>query len=374
MAQAANAPVDGTSYAAPWAASWYLCQRIDAQSDPSRSRLFFDPLGRIAALQRLSERVSIEPDERPKYVPSPINLLPARLSRVGGQYHKALDLAAGAISCLNREFAGFEFGVTGSAVALLTAAGPADAAAQVRPGDIDLVYYALGAPSGEIRDRIVARAAELLSSLFPGDESLPVELTSVDGRVAPLALLQCVIPAAATVLTSAGLIDVWGGRLDIEMGIIRCLQPTSNGARNPQATAENFARLPSYLVCLAVAGRLWTQWARSDRRHSRSCPDLEVNLSPAIEEVMAIEEPAAWGERTHRRFAKLVEVVAVGASSAEQLQSVEAPEKLMSSLTCLVELALSRTEFAREPALTALRADAIALSSALARLRAGNPT
>jgi hypothetical protein len=76
MAQQAQAPVDGTSFAAPWAASWYICQRIQVGPDRELQRLFSGPLARIAALSQLSDKVRFNHTDPQQAAYSPIQVLP----------------------------------------------------------------------------------------------------------------------------------------------------------------------------------------------------------------------------------------------------------------------------------------------------------
>jgi hypothetical protein len=340
MAQQAKAPVAGTSFAAPWAASWYLCERSRIGPNRELQRLFAGPLARIATLQQISGRVCFRHSDGQKATFSPIQLLPNVVGSPYREPHWVLGLAADLIDRLNSEFPGFEFGLTGSTVALLTSAGKSDLVVRLRPGDIDLIYYSADPPSADIANLIPARASQLFSPLFHGKDKIPVELSSIDGRIAPLALLQCIIPVTSMVLTSSGLIDAWGGRDDINVGTIRCIQPPmSEKFRNPQATAEQFARLPSFLVGLTVACRLWTQWThRSDDEQNRPCPDLEVSLSDGIGKVVEVEPPAIWTLRSRQRIGKLAEVVKEASSAVAQHSGIIQPKNLVDSITTLVNV------------------------------------
>jgi hypothetical protein len=340
MAQQAKAPVGGTSFAAPWAASWYLCERSKIGPNRELQALFSGPLARVATLQQLSERVRFKHSVGQQVTLSPIQLLPSVVGLPHRDPHWVLGLAADLIDRLNREFSGFEFGLTGSAVALMTSAGKSDLVVSVRPSDIDLIYYSANPPSAEIANRISARASQFFSPLFHVKEGIPVELSSIDGRIAPLALLQCIIPVTSMVLTSSGLIDAWGGRDDINAGTIRCIQPLVNEKfKNPQATAEQFARFPSFLVGLTVAFRLWTQWAyRSDGEQNRPCPDLEVSLSDGIRDVLKVEPPAIWTSRTRQRIGKLAKALRETSTAVAQHPGMIQPKNLGESIATLVKV------------------------------------
>ena len=310
MAHQANAPIDGTSFAAPWAASWYICERIAIGPEKSLQKLFSSPLARIAALQRLSKRIRFRHDnEHATY--SPIQLLPDRITALRRQPSSMLDRAASLIGHLNNEFTGFEFALTGSAVPLLLASGATDLPLHVAPSDIDLIYYSADPMCPEKATIISKLAKSLFNPLFQRYEHLSIELSSIDGRVAPLTLMQCVIPAASMVLTSSGLVDTWGGIEDIENGVIRCLQPIgSQKKRNPQAVLEQFALLPSFLVALTVVCRLWLQWAdRSAAEPHSPSPDLKLSLSTDIYDAAKIDKATMWTERTFRRIEKLVQLM-----------------------------------------------------------------
>ena len=114
-------------------------------------------------------------------------------------------------------------------------------------------------------------------------------------------------------LTSSGLIDAWGGLEDIESRAIRILQPPQGEQfRNPQATAEQFALLPSFLVGLTVACRLWTRWVhRREEEQRKRCPDLEYSLSGAIGKILKVEKPINWTPRIHQRVTKLATCCAI---------------------------------------------------------------
>jgi hypothetical protein len=142
------------------------------------------------------------------------------------------------------------------------------------------------------------------------------------------------------VLTSSGLIDAWGGLEDIESRAIRILQPPQGEQfRNPQATAEQFALLPSFLVGLTVACRLWTRWVhRREEEQRKRCPDLEYSLSGAIGKILKVEKPINWTPRIHQRVTKLANVLRDTPTVVGQQQRQIMPQNLRDSIAALVDV------------------------------------
>ena len=308
-----GADVDGTSFAAPWAASWYVAVREQAATVSSDVRAKLDlPLSRMALLQGACERVSISASaDAGAIAQSPASLIPASVGRFSRESSPSLvDRIAAAIMQLNQRFPTYEFALAGSAVALIMLASRGPISAQhvrTAPGDIDLVYFGPAAPDDGLRRQMREDATAALKPFFAVWPD-HIELTDAEGRVAPMSLCQAVIPPAAMMLTAGGLLDAWHGLEDIVQRRIRVNWPLeSQGAyRNPAAAVEHYALIPSILTALKLVIRLHLE----DRKTSGddSAIDLVASCDERIIEALRADGAKVFNERTCLLLRKLIDI------------------------------------------------------------------
>ena len=300
LARTNQAPVNGTSFAAPWCAAWYTSVRMNLDPADPINRALAAPLARMATLQRLCRPGRLVSEIKGVKRSTPICLLPSDSLYIGASDSK-LAVAAAILSDLNATFPKWEFAITGSAPALLVAAMDREGPASPEPSDIDLTYSGNETLEKSEYDKICELAAIKLGSMF-GRPKVDIELTSTAGRVAPFALFQSVIPSAAMFLTAGGLLDAWQGRADIEGGSISVLDPTPGTLfRHPHAISEQYARLPSLLVAMSLTCRLQTAWLRFPRGNF---PDLAHPCEELLRSALREDLVPRWTQRLRDRLNK----------------------------------------------------------------------
>lgn len=264
-ADAAGARVDGTSFAAPCCAMWWMreCakERKAEQFAPSP---LMGPIARQAALQDRTVGTQItgkvgrrEIEEWALLVGAP----PAfgcrwEISNSDGLIREAVR----ALERVNAAFDDAEFALTGSAAAMLCFQSMRTVdqeALRLMPGDIDVVY-ASEMPLGNARLALAKTwLHKELRGILPWS-GLSFDLQDAEGRIAPLSQVQCIIPATSLFVTSMGILDVRLGLPDLRNCCIRVELPRGSdlGLSHPQAIVERYAQFPSLLGALTVALRL----------------------------------------------------------------------------------------------------------------------
>ena len=146
------------------------------------------------------------------------------------------------------------------------------------PGDIDVVYASEAVLSGARLSLAKTWLRNELRGIFPWP-GLSIDLQDIEGRIAPLSQVQCVVPATSMFITGMGILDVrnalegflqWSITIDPPQG-------ARLGISHPQAIVERYAQFPSLLVGLTailrlqkLASRLKLKKAfKFDKDHSR---------------------------------------------------------------------------------------------------------
>ena len=305
FASDAGAPVTGTSFAAPWCATWYIALKSLGEHDAIAQNMV-TPLARMARLQQLCEAKTAVATVAHLDRSTPVALIP----RVANGVCPTPSLASNAVRrtsdmlrSLNNEFKLWEFAITGSAAALIAVFPDAFPCSSESPSDIDMIFSGEAPLSDATREAIKTKVAGDISLIFDGPH-LPVEITSAAGRVAPFALFQCIIPAASIYVTAAGMLDVWGGVKDITDGRIRILEPSHDlNLRNPLAMFEQHALLPSLLVALCITARL--QCSCLVYRQGEF-PDVSESWERRLLRAIEQDDPSTWGTSIIDRLEKLL--------------------------------------------------------------------
>lgn len=310
VAQARGADVKGTSFAAPWAAAWFVSLRR-RHGNLAMDDCWSLPLSRMALLQHTCERIQISSGKGLQRVAqTPASRIPELLSASGPTRDKGLiDLVAGALMSLNLKYPCLEFAMTGSAAALIALASNRARKLYVSSaaGDIDLIYFG-SAPDETTRRNIRIDVAILLKPYFL---LLPekIELSDAEGRIAPMSLFQAVVPAASLILTAGGLLDAWHGTDDIRESCLRVNWPDSQSRtyRNPAATVEHCALLPSILTALKLTGRLYLEECRLGTETPKM--DLACDCTEQIATVFELDGLKGFDDRVERQLGKLLLLV-----------------------------------------------------------------
>ena len=255
VAKRSGAETSGTSFAAPWYATWALCDQSDA--DPVE---LLGPFARQARAISMATPIKLIAQLQGRSVAQPAFLVGDTRKLAASKGQGLVYLLVEAVSRVNDAFDDAEFAITGSAATLAyfqSVRSPTETVFSRPPSDIDVVY----ASESPLSDRRL----NLARTWFQNElrdivrvRKLEVDIQDIDGRVAPLSLCQCIVPSTAMFITEAGLLDVWGGAEDLDRGKLRVIMPSAmdSDATHPQAIVERFAQFPSLLIALNSALRL----------------------------------------------------------------------------------------------------------------------
>lgn len=303
-AQRTQAATQGTSFAAPW-----LAGRLMSHNSDRNILQLAGPLARQAMLMARYPSIKLHGTVDGFECVGPALLIDEPKDDV---QEASLGLTARlktVLAEINDEFDDAEFAITGSAAALARSQDIAkwdDDKFAASPGDIDVVYSSENSLSQERLEKAEKWIRSKLHGVVNG-EMLRIDIHDVDGRVAPLSLCQCIVPAAAMFLTQEGWIDVWGGVNDIRDRCIRILLP-EHGPLNqlhPQSMAERHAKLPSLLVALNAALRLNAQ----SMKIFQVPTDLAADYAGLLESCIRLDGKFSLAPGTVRRLEKLAELL-----------------------------------------------------------------
>jgi hypothetical protein len=324
-ASSSGAKTEGTSYAAPWCAGWWIANLYaDKDHVNWEPEALFAPLARNAWIQKITRpsRMVAEIDKERRSTPVCVlgdDLTAAR--RSSGDCESRTDMLANRLRTINRQLPFAEIALTGSLVTLIVASDRYTyeignkTNILLDPGDIDVVFFAEVSLNALQEEQIRTKVTWALADILLRSESpRRIEVHHIDARVAPISLFQAVIPALSMLLTSEGLLDVWGGVRDINKSTVSVIMPVSETKllRNPQAYIDRYARLPSVLAAISIVLRL-----RVLQMSSGLEPEVELqsNLASLIQELIHLE-----GEYVNRsavivRLRKINELIDKAGSS-----------------------------------------------------------
>ena len=226
--QASGSRTDGSSFACAWAAGYYAA--LNANSISKLAKL--GPMSRIAWLMRRSARCSLSLNELSDLLPSHVEVL--RQDGIDSEREQAAEghatgLAGELLGTLERRFHAdiCLYGSMATVNEWLRLHGKTFAS--IHPdflkdlGDIDLIYTrGLGTEAREcVNDSARRWLQGQIKRAWILDRKRPVELHAVSGLIGVAERLRSVTPCTKIIITGAGLIDVWGGLKDLELGQIR---------------------------------------------------------------------------------------------------------------------------------------------------------
>lgn len=350
VAKKSGAETSGTSFAAPWYATWALCDGSDFDAVE-----LLGPFARQARATSMATPINLVGQFHGRNVAQRAFLIDDKRRPSASKGQGLVYLLVQAVSHVNEAFDDAEFAITGSAATLAYFQGlrsPAESFFLCPPSDIDVVYTS----EGPLSDRRL----NLVRTWFQNElrdvvrvRRLEVDIQDIDGRVAPLSLCQCIVPSTAMFITEAGLLDVWGGAEDLGQGKLRVLMPSGMGsdAAHPQAIVERFAQFPSLLIALNSALRLHEV---ASKLATPTAVDLAEDYSSVLRACILLDGSHALSPATLYRLQKLAGLLPSNLNGPAVLPPNVA--QMLRVLTRWIEGRLASSAGQSQPTLAALRA------------------